>query len=203
MKREMIFLALALFIGLTFVSAEDPSFVFQHHKQSIISIPVYNSNFSALASCTANITIDKPDGSNLVRNAGMTCLNGYANYTLLPNQNLDYGTHYADVKFCSGADCGFLTFTYDVTPSGNTNMIGFMFLILLFGTGLVVFGFWKSDPWIVILGSFIFIAIGLYTLTNGVDIYKNQVTDTIALIFTLTGGYVAVKSALEVVNENL
>jgi len=205
MRKEVILFLFAFIVLSNFVIAEnqEASFVFQHHQRANIEIPVYNTNFSALSSCTANITINRPDGSVLVKNAGMTCTNGYANYTLLPNQNLIYGTHYADVKFCSGADCGFTTFTYDVNPSNNSNMVGFMFLIFLFGAGMLVFGFWKSDPWIVVLGSFIFVFIGLYTLKNGIDVYKNEVTDAISLIFTLAAGYIGVKSALEVVTENL
>ena len=155
------------------------------------------------ANCTfTNISISDSDSTVLLSNTAMT----------------QSGTRYT-YQFCSTSTLGDYTvnglsdvdgvntvwaYGFLVTPSGDsTNLIWFIAIALAFAVGLMIFGFNKEDPWTVILGGFILVSLGLYILLNGIDLYRNSTTETIGLIVMLVGGYIGVRSALEVVTENL
>ena len=98
---------------------------------------------------------------------------------------------------------GFESISFEVTPTGLTNLLGFYFIIIGISLIFLILGFWIKDPYIVIFGTFGLYFVGLYILINGVDGIRNLAyTRGIALIILGIAGYISIKTALEIVREN-
>lgn len=60
--------------------------------------------------------------------------------------------------------------------------IGYYFILLLLTYGIGLFGFFGKNIWVSILGGMSMIAFGIYTITQGITIYINWVTNFISII---------------------
>ena len=89
---------------------------------------------------------------------------------------------------------------FDVTPSGLLGTLGFYILILVLSIGIIILGFSKEDPIIVILGSFGLYFVGLYILFFGIDGVKDQVyTWAIGIITLMLAAYISLRSSWELI----
>jgi hypothetical protein len=71
-------------------------------------------------------------------------------------------------------------------------------LLVVFALALFTFGFWKSDHWLIVLGSFTIVSIGLMIFQGGLG----NITDyiyryTYGVIFMATGFYLGLRAILE------
>jgi len=113
----------------------------------------------------------------------------------------DLGIHSYLIHCNSTGIGGFASGNYNVTPTGFNDLENFYFIILLAATILIIAGFLMSDPWIVILGSFVLTFNGLYILINGiVGIRDLTTTWAIGIILLAVAAYCAIKAAMEMVN---
>jgi len=88
--------------------------------------------------------------------------------------------------------------TFDVTPDGFVGTLGFYILILILSLGIMILGFAIRDAWVVILGSFGFVLLGLFILLYGIDGMKDVAyTYGIGIITIMVGAYIGVRSAIE------
>ena len=88
-------------------------------------------------------------------------------------------------------------FNFQITPTGETNLLGFFILIILIVYGIIVFGVWKQDITITLLGTFAMYFLGIYMLFFGLDIIKNYLTDAFAIITLGIAGYFSIRMAME------
>ena len=96
---------------------------------------------------------------------------------------------------------GFVNFQFEVTPTGMGNTLGFYILILVISIFFIVLGFWIGDPWIVILGTFGFYFVGLYSLLNGIVGVRDLVTTrAISIIILAVAAYISIKAGQEAIN---
>jgi len=155
------------------------------------------TNYCQVGSCTyMNITsITYPNGKVENVNAEMTKNGQNFNYTYTPT---DLGTY--NFKTCGDPAGGYLcdSDTFESTPSGFVGTLGFYILVLVLSLGLMVLGFSLSDGWIVILGSFGFVLLGLFILIYGLDGMKDTAyTYGIGIITMMAAAYIGVRSAIE------
>ena len=87
--------------------------------------------------------------------------------------------------------------TYEVTPTGFIGTLGFYLLLLIISLMLIVIGYSVEDEWLIILGAFGFILLGLFILLYGlVEIKDSAYTYGFGIITMMAGAYFAVRGAL-------
>lgn len=100
----------------------------------------------------------------------------------------------------AGRGCGSRTLFADVTGSGFNENIGFYVLILILSLGIVIFGLWKEDVIITLLGSFGLYFLGLYILFNGIGGIKDKfITYGIGIIILGLAFYISARSSHELI----
>jgi len=91
-----------------------------------------------------------------------------------------------------------------VNSDGEYNSIMAYVLILAILTGLIILGFSIADGWFVVLGGLGFIIFGLYTYVNGIaGVSDDFLVLAISLITGGVGAYLAINSAMEIINGEL
>jgi len=144
------------------------------------------------------ISIDNPDGSNIINNQTMTANPTYYNYTLVQEQTMIIGTHRVHTT-CQGSNNAFSTWTYEVNAGGFASSYGFYFLIVLIAGAIVLLGLWKQDIWITALGTLSFYLIGLFFLMKGIAGMRNNVTLAISLVIIGLAAILSLKMGQEAI----
>lgn len=88
---------------------------------------------------------------------------------------------------------------FDVTPQGNdgTNNIMLYVLIILVLYGINLFGFFGKNIPMTILGGMALIGLGLYTITNGLIIYRDWMTNYFAYVTIAWGAISSLWAIIE------
>lgn len=106
-----------------------------------------------------------------------------------------------------GNDDGIIsTWTYDfeITPSGYKNSLGFYFVVIALLGAVIILGFSIKDEWFVIFGGMGLIVLGIYSINNGIAGFRDMfLTWTVALFEIGTGAYLAIQSALMMMDIEL
>ena len=139
-------------------------------------------------------TIQYPNRSVEIINTNMTSMGGGSyqyNFTDILTGRYDM------TGISDGCTNTFATY-FEVTPSGFINKLGFYIIILILSFGIIIFGYFIEDSWVVILGAFGLVLVGLFILLNGIDGMKDTAyTYSIAIITIMLGSYFGIKGALE------
>jgi hypothetical protein len=183
------------FIGL--VSATDDIFkvgdIIDYKK------PCINNGTYCSGSAVCNLTVIYPNSSLLINNALMTNQVSYHNYTLSPQYTI--GTYTANMICTDTGRSGSETLYFQITPTGFNGLVGFYFLALILSYGLVAFGIYRGDIIFTMLGSFGLFSMGLFILFNGLDTFKNNLTEAIALVTLGIAMYVSARTGIEMINQ--
>lgn len=189
-KKILIFIALAFMLVLPMVAAENIGSYKQNQEMQI-------TNYCSDGTCSymnlSSITI--PNGTKVNYNIEMTKNVQDFNYTYTPTLIGEY-----EFNTCGNPSGNVIcdSDTFDVTPSGFVGTLGFYILILILSLGIMILGFSLSDGWIVIMGSFGFVLLGLFILLYGIDGMKDTAyTYGIGIITIMVGAYIGVRSAIE------
>ncbi len=90
----------------------------------------------------------------------------------------------------------------DVTASGFNGTLGFYILIFGISIALIVAGFWIQDNWVIVLGGFALVFVGLFIMFFGIDIIKDTVyTQALGIIVLMTGAYFGIRGAIEAISD--
>jgi hypothetical protein len=195
MKNKFVLLFLMV-IMLGIVSAEQQS-LGTFKQSSCISLK------QTCANCTyVNITsVLYPNGVQALGNVKMTKLASEYNYT-----------------YCSTAQIGQYIYntlgdpdgipttqpvTFEITPSGSTGLLGISIIIFVIVYAIGFFGFFGKHIWVAVLGGMAMIILGLYTMTNGLDIFRNTMTNALAWVTVGLGAIFALTAGVELINDNL
>jgi len=195
---NMFLIACAVLILTSFASAQD---VYPRNKQLDLKIQCLNNGSYCASTAVCNITVAYPNNSLLVNNRPMTNQVAYHNYTLAPQFTLTTGTYDANVICNDGNIKPTVQFSYDITPSGTTNLVGFYFLAIILSLGLVIVGLWQKSITITMFGTFGLTMFGFWVLNYGFDIYKNFMTDSIALVILGLAGFLGIVMGLEYIQD--
>jgi len=95
------------------------SFIFKQNTISTLEVPVFEYDLSKCSTCTCELTIDYPNGSNMIRSTATTITGHYAIYSLSAVQNSVIGTYKGDLHCTNGVDNGGATFEYIINYSGD------------------------------------------------------------------------------------
>jgi len=194
MKKIMFVFAFVFLIGIVSATIESLPAQKQWDEVNLIQ--------SCANSTYANITkVLYPNSTFALRGEyEMTALGDDYNYSFTDTGVL--GT-YLVYGHCDedGTDT-YWAYDFEVTTSGIANTLWLYIIIFVFGTGLIVFGFNIQDNWIIVLGGFIIILLGLYTLFYGIVGLKDTVYSwAIGIIVLMVGGYFSIRGAMESLND--
>ena len=163
-KHLLLILALLLIIPIA-NAAVDVEYVFQINEDADIKVACFDTDYTLCdSSTTCYITVNDPDGINIVKNGTMTLSDSYYNYTV-PSTSLTKKGEYSTTVNCEGAYNGHTAFLFGITSSGDR--VG--------GSGAAGIG---------ILALLIIINVGMFFIARA-SLSKNQI-----LSYVLRGGCV-------------
>lgn len=119
-------------------------------------------------------------------------------YTILGG-NYTVGLLTNHVVFCNSTELNDIVASEMlITHSGLDLTIGFFFLLLGLAIGLVVVGFFIQDKWVVVIGGFIMVLVGLFVLFNGIAGFRDlNYTRWIGILILFLGSYFSVRGSME------
>lgn len=196
MNKSLIILALLL---IPVVSAQTNEFVFKQFDPVDLKVVCYNNGYCSSASA-CNISVYDPENEIVINNGLMTNQNSYHNYTLTGTQTSVNG-EYDVLGFCQdGTYSDIIDFTFVITPSGYTNLLGFFIIIIVLLYTITFVGAYFENPPLVLMGGMGLIILSTYLLLNGIDIYRDTITETIAIITLGIGAYFSITAGLKLIN---
>jgi len=120
----------------------DVDYVFKINQDADIKIACFDTDSTLCDSTTTcYITINYPDGSNLVRNGTMTLIGSYYNYTV-DSSLLTKKGEYSTTVNCEGTYNGYTSFLFGITSSGERTGgsgaagIGILALLIIINVGV-------------------------------------------------------------------
>jgi len=196
LSYSLFFLIVTLFFT-TFVAAN----TFKQWESVDLRHPI-RINGAIDENILANITVRQPDNDVVVNFQEMTydATSQEHNYTVPASFTGELGTYEYSITATGSGLNQTETFTFEITPSGETGLLGFYFLAILLSYGLMGFGIYKEDITITMLGTFALFFLGMYIMFNGLDIYKNYLTEGFSIITLGVAFYVSTKVAQEYLN---
>lgn len=152
-------------------------------------------NIRVLANCSS-ITLTEVRGINISEPmkliSGQTFEYNFNQTSLIGTYAYSWDNPCVD---CSQNECGN---SFEITPSGFKDTLGFYFIILLIASGIIFLGFKTEDVWFVIAGGICFMLIGLYSINYGIAGQRDMfITWGIGLFEIFLGGYLTIKAGLE------
>lgn len=200
MKNKILFaliFTLSLICIINLVSSESFLTFKQNEYVNYNFICVAENNSYCNSQTICVITINSPNGTNLVNDQNMTYNPSYFNYTL-PTQNI--GVH-SWIILCYGNNIGISEGIYEITPTGFPDTLGFYLLLIIISAGILIFGFIVKDSWVVIIGSFGVMLVGIFIILFGLNGMKdNLYTWGAGLVTVAIAMYISVKTGLEMVD---
>jgi hypothetical protein len=143
-------------------------------------------------------SISYPDSSSVYVNENMTKSGTDYNYSFINTSIV--GTYGYSVLGDKDGTPTTATFCFEVKSGSNDgSMPLFIFLYILF-YGITIFGLIRKHEWITLGGCFGLLIIGVYTASNGFDVYKNGLTDAISYITLLIGLGLGFETVYEITN---
>jgi len=141
MRIKLVLIIFMTLLLLPLFSAEE-SFMFTRGQDATLEIPIFENDVSKCTTCTCDITIDYPNGTNIDRSNPTTITGHYAIYNLYgSNHTSVLGVYKVDVHCDNGADNGVATFEYEVTETGsNLSTAEGIIYIIVFVVSLFLFG---------------------------------------------------------------
>ncbi len=93
---------------------------------------------------------------------------------------------------------GAISIGIEVTPTGlSENIILYIIFFAIF-YGLTFLGIKIKNPWVSLFGCFGLLAVGIYTLTSGIAVYKTFVTDFVSYISIGIGLGIGFQALIEI-----
>jgi len=153
---------------------------------------------TAVNETALNITVYDPDSVKLVDNQPMT-QDGYRfNFTFENTTKL--GTYIYD--YCNNVGTCYVN-DFEITPSGDDEVLGLYFL-LIGGVYLIAFiGFFGKNEWVSILGGMGMLILGVYMVGNGIDVYRNYMTNAFSYFTIALGCIFTMIPLFSILKENL
>jgi len=199
MKKVIILITMLMILPMVLAATDtnDADEVFKINTFVEYKKACFNNGTYCSDSALCNFTIFNPDKTLLAENLEATNNGAYHNVTFYVEQN---GMHQIDMVCDDDGNKGAGTFWMQVTGNGFNDSVWFYVMIIIFSFGVMVLGFYLSDPPIVILGSFGLYFLGIYILRFGIVGFKDLTTTWAAgLVILGLAFYISGKSAFELV----
>ncbi len=201
MKKILFIFIMSMFM-ISLVSAAEPSFRVKQNSPYDIKVSCENAGGFCSASSTCNLTVNTPDSDILINNVAMENLNnGYFNFSITENHTILLGEYTARAGCSDGTLNATTTFIYEVTPTGLGDIFDFYLIILIASAVIIIFGFWISDPWVVMFGTFGLYFVGIFIIRFGiVGLRDNAYTFSIGLVLIGIASYISIKIGIELLD---
>lgn len=200
-KVVLLMFFLVLFtIPLASAVENEVSYLIKQLETFDLKNECFNNNTFCSSAAVCNITIFDPKGGLTVDNKVMTNQNNFHNYTISAT-DLNLTGDYSARQICfDGVRKGEEPFLIRVTPTGEEGLLGFYFLIIILSYGVMLFGVFKQDITVTLLGTFSLYFVGIFMLFFGLDVFKNYLTNAFALITLGVAAYMSVIMANEYIS---
>lgn len=164
-----------------------------HVSNKSTGIPLSNNDVDCY------IHIYSPTGSHEFESGAMgKDSNGWDHEITLDKANFsDLGIH-AYFIWCNDTAFGGESFgVFEVTNYGKDLSIGFYIILLILSLLLIIIGYSVEDEWLIILGAFGFMLLGLFILRFGINnILDSNYTMAFGIITIFTGAYFAIRAGV-------
>lgn len=188
-----IMISLIMVMGLA--SSLENMGTFQQNKNVRITQTCSDASYINIS------TINYPNSSAMVSNVIMTSSGSGQFYYDVNNSKLIQLGRY-DVKGISdGCEKTFGTF-FTITPSGLTGVLGLFIIAFIICYGVGFFGFFGKNIWVSLLGGMAMIALGIYTINNGIDVYRTFITNAISWTTIGIGALFSLTSGVEIIQDS-
>lgn len=199
---SMLFLEVLFTIALTSQST-DATQLYTFKQNTVVDLKetcIDANNSFCDSSTLCLLTILKPDMTTLVQNATMTPGANYFNYTLSPQQTSVNGEYQVTI-LCSNSYSGFDSFTYLVTPTGDSRGLG-LFLVLALGSIiLLILSVYIGNAYIGFFAGGGFLSTGVYTMIYGISSLSDLYTRTISYIVIGIGAILWIAAGYDLVTS--
>jgi hypothetical protein len=188
MNKIYLMILLSMVLALPLMAAMDTDYTFKQNTQVDLKRPCINNGTWCSTDAVCNITIISPTNALIKSNVLMTNSVSYHNITLIPNNNLEIGLYKADMT-CkeSNGYSGSDTFYYSISPSGSSNILGLFIIVILACYSIAFIGFFGKNEIVAMVGGMAMLILGIYLLNNGIDVYRNFMTESFSWITTALG----------------
>ena len=202
MRKELFFVALfVLLISLNFAQAADYSY--KVDTEADIKIPCFNDDNYCSDTAECYLTINYPNGVNMINNQTMTNNGAYHNYTLSTTYTSVIGTYFASVVCLDDTTYGSSTFTYEITSTGASDelMNNIMFFVFLaFAIGLLILGLLREDVVFVFFAGMLFIVSGVFLFVNNILYLPTLLNNVFCYVLWGLGAYLIIMAAFKALN---
>ncbi len=181
-NRTLNYIAFAMIIAFFFISLASAQTYKINQAMNLTHSITVNASSTGI---TANITVQDPDDIYIVSFKQMALKSGSNEFTFtVPSGNITKtGIYPYTVCAYSVQENKCFSFEANVTPSGNDgSQVTWFWLILVLSYGVMIFGVWKQDLTISLLSNFSLYFVGIWMLFNGIDVFRNYLTHSFALI---------------------
>jgi len=96
-------------------------------------------------------------------------------------------------------------FSFTVSPSGYSpsgSNIGLFIIVALIIYSIAFIGFFGKNEWVCILGGMGMLALGIYTINNGIIIYKDFITNIFSWTTIGLGAFFALFTTVSLIQDN-
>lgn len=200
-KFWILLLVLPLLLVIVSAAENDDMKTYKMGRPANLTVQCLNNNTFCAASAVCNITVANPD-TIIVPNGRMTNQVSYHNFTLTPSQTLVQGIYSANVVCQDGTvQTEPIEWNFLLTPSGLNGVLGLTIILFVIAYGLALFGFFGRNEWLCIIGGMAMMSLGLYSMLNGIDIYRTQMTDAVSIITIFTGAFFAIFAGVSLIKD--
>lgn len=196
MKKLLVLLIFGILL-LNIASAEVQTLgVFKQRETINLIQTCDNSTYS-------NVTrVTYPNGNFVINeHTKMTKVGSNYNYSLLTTEQLGQYIVYGECD-----ENGVITtwvYDFDITPSGEgESLIGLFIIIFLVCYGTLALGFLIKNQYIALFGALLVLILGVFTYKNGIDVYKNFMTEIISFVSIGVGAILSLLIPIEMITEN-
>lgn len=181
-------------LGIMLISLTSASDYLPHKQNTNFDLIISSNNATQ-----CNFTyIQYPNGSKISNTFSMVKSGKDFSYTILAGNFSALGSTCFGISCYDGATYETGSVCREVTSQGFINTLGFYFLIIIISAGLIILGFSIKDNWVVVLGGFALVLVGLFTLFYGIDVIKDPIyTWGLGIIILMSGAYFGVRGSFE------
>jgi len=170
------------------------------------SLGVYKQNDCIIlkqicSNCTYNniTSIISPNGVQIVNQVAMTKVGTDFNYSFCSTNVI--GDYIVNGKGDLDGQVTAWSYSFTITPTGDSSMLGFYFIILILPWGLFVLGLWKKDITFAVLGTIGFYFIAFYFMIYGIDGRRDMITNALGVIHLGVAFYTSIRYTWESLME--
>jgi hypothetical protein len=195
----MLVALISLFSMLPVVSAEVKNLgTFKQGKCVILKQTCANCTFVNITSVTTKNSAGA--SVQMLGEVAMTKIGTEYNYTFCLTSNSGEYTYNTFGNPDGVLEVQPVTFT--INPSGNTAPLGLFIIAIGIIYFIGFFGFFGKHQWVSALGGMAMITLGIYTINNGIDVYRTFITDVFSWTTIGIGTIFTLVPLIEFIQEN-